>query len=137
VPKETQHLHCIVSEKEICHCFWWDQNRKFFARIIQDKSIRQKINRNGYDEVTWDLVQTLLYYPESGVFTAAFGRELKFSTEMLSVRNNILYLRWKEYLYHMETDLNNIRCPVLKQYIEEHGYNPAVYLEFLKRQHHL
>jgi hypothetical protein len=132
--KEFSGVPCMVDSHTECHCPWQEENKKFFEAIALE--VKGDIQRQGYDTVPPNLIIKLLLHPEGTFYTNLFKTQYPFSRKMqYEIRNFIIRARWSKFLYHMETDPENLRCPILKKYIQDHNYPSATYLQFLKEKH--
>ena len=130
---EFSGVPCGFTLTEPCRC----QNSQAIAKLIntlgRDRSISSAFNRNGFDKVDAQIVRLLLVDPEAEYYTEAFQDKYPFSPQLKGALRNIIIEKLRFLmLYSQETDPQNIHCPILKEFIKDHGYNPEVYLQFMK-----
>lgn len=131
-----ERLGCLANPNKACNCPFVRENAAQINAMGKDRNLGKTFQRHGFDKGGVGLINQLLKNP-NGSYETRFDGQVRFSPEMLGIRNTLLRARW-QLLLNLETNSVTFQCLELREKFASSGEtNEKDYLAFLQSQLYL
>lgn len=132
--KEKPKIPCLWNPEAVCDCEHLAENVKSLNEFgNRNRSIRARMQREGYDRVSPALIRELLMNPHGGFFTTAFNEVVTFGGGMWAIRYQLGLWRL-DLLMTLESEHGNVKCNALRTFLETTGVDKGGYLKYLRER---
>ena len=128
----SKEVPCMFDPTKACNCRWYVLNEQDLIAYAKRRYIKGIFNREGFDQVTFDLFSSLMHEPNRVQFSDALQSYIKFSKQLLALRATIGKERFLFLL--REEKPKDVYCDQLREHVQISGKDATAFLQLLKEK---